>query len=78
MHYILFDEELIKEQVEREAEEYLKKEAQFISMFKSCRNDEEFRDKYLMKFREIDESGDYELLRIFWKAANKCRYGLEF
>ena len=33
-----------------------------------------FKDVYLQKFREIDASGDYSLLKILWKASNRYKY----
>lgn len=60
--------------IELEAKLALRKEEEFLKEFRKCKDMKEFKDVYLQKFREVDASGDYSLLKILWKASNRYKY----
>ena len=60
--------------IELEAKLALRKEEEFLKEFRKCKDMKEFKEMYLQKYREVDASGDYSLLKILWKASNRYKY----
>lgn len=60
--------------IELEAKLALRKEEEFLKEFRKCKDMKEFKDVYLQKYREVDASGDYDLLKILWKASSRYKY----